>query len=405
MMSWYRFLLTCLPLLALLHVNALAAGPLIEEISFNAVSPQEETITFKLNGPHIPKIFSIKNGQPRVVFDFPDVGYKGGLPRTIAGKGGLVQAIRVGLHPAPAAKTRVVLDLVTSTSLDVKHQFNETTNTLVITIIQLDASAAKPSTKVPVQKDVKKTPPESPAEQPPVPKAVTGSALPVAPEPPPSLPQQEQAGPPAQQDAADIIQPAPLVVGPPPGAAGETAAKTTAAAKGKVSSAAPETTRTVTPPAPGGTSARPTPPTLSDAPAGAAGSTTPPLLKNISFDANSSRGEMILFSLNDFYPPIVFGLEQGLPKVVCDFMNTKAAPEVSTHLETKGKHVEHIRVAQHQNPDKLRVVIDLVPNKNYDLQQVFFKEDNMFVIIVNLLNDSTGKTDVVPARQAPQGKK
>jgi hypothetical protein len=28
-------------------------------------------------------------------------------------------------------------------------------------------------------------------------------------------------------------------------------------------------------------------------------------------------------------------------------------------------------------------VLDLVPNRNYDLQQVFFKEESMFMIIIN----------------------
>ena len=31
------------------------------------------------------------------------------------------------------------------------------------------------------------------------------------------------------------------------------------------------------------------------------------------------------------------------------------------------------------------MVIDLEPNHSYDLQQVFFKDDNLFVIIVNTI--------------------
>ena len=37
---------------------------------------------------------------------------------------------------------------------------------------------------------------------------------------------------------------------------------------------------------------------------------------------------------------------------------------------------------------RFRVTLELVPNKNYDLQQVFFKEDNLFVIIVNTYNQT-----------------
>ncbi|MCI5158676.1 MAG: hypothetical protein D3906_09615 [Candidatus Electrothrix sp. AUS1_2] len=37
---------------------------------------------------------------------------------------------------------------------------------------------------------------------------------------------------------------------------------------------------------------------------------------------------------------------------------------------------------------KIRVVLDLVPNYSYDLQQVFFKEENLFVIIINTLGNA-----------------
>jgi hypothetical protein len=35
--------------------------------------------------------------------------------------------------------------------------------------------------------------------------------------------------------------------------------------------------------------------------------------------------------------------------------------------------------------DKIRVVLDLAQDRDYDLQQVFFKNDNLFVLIVNEL--------------------
>ena len=36
---------------------------------------------------------------------------------------------------------------------------------------------------------------------------------------------------------------------------------------------------------------------------------------------------------------------------------------------------------------KVRVFIELLPNKRYNLQQVFFKEDNFFVLIINAAQD------------------
>ncbi len=114
----------------------------------------------------------------------------------------------------------------------------------------------------------------------------------------------------------------------------------------------------------------------------------PPLLSSVKFDKSSNRGEMVLFKLNDFYPPIVFGIEEDVPRVVCDFMDTKVIKAVAKFIECNGKFIKSVRIGTHMNPDKVRVVIDLAPNHNYDLQQVFFKEDNLFVIIVNTVDKS-----------------
>lgn len=113
-----------------------------------------------------------------------------------------------------------------------------------------------------------------------------------------------------------------------------------------------------------------------------------PLLTSISFDDSSNRGEMVLFKLNEFHPPIVFGIEEGTPRVVCDFKNTVAAKNVPELLKTAGKYIQKIRVGKENKKNKVRVVLDLVPNYSYDLQQVFFKEENLFMIIINTLGSA-----------------
>jgi hypothetical protein len=117
-----------------------------------------------------------------------------------------------------------------------------------------------------------------------------------------------------------------------------------------------------------------------------------PVLRDVSFDNTSSDSEMVLFKLNDFYPPIVFGIEKGNPRVVCDFLDTELSRDVRSVLETNGEYVARIRVARHNDPDKVRVVLDLVPNRNYDLQQVFFKEENLFVIVIDEFEDEPAAT-------------
>ena len=51
-------------------LRAEETGALLENITFDRESSTRETVTFKLNGPHIPKIFAMKGDVPKVVFDF-----------------------------------------------------------------------------------------------------------------------------------------------------------------------------------------------------------------------------------------------------------------------------------------------------------------------------------------------
>lgn len=108
-----------------------------------------------------------------------------------------------------------------------------------------------------------------------------------------------------------------------------------------------------------------------------------PLLLKLSFEDTSNKGEMVLFKLNGFYPPTVTGEEEGTPLVICNFAGTRLGDDVQNSMEIGGKFIQRLRVVQPQGSDAVKVTVELIPGKNYDLQQVFFKEDNLFVIIVN----------------------
>ena len=110
-----------------------------------------------------------------------------------------------------------------------------------------------------------------------------------------------------------------------------------------------------------------------------------PQLLEVSFDDSSNRGEMVLFHLNNFFPPTVSAIEKNNPRVLCDFQNMRLSGDVQKTINAGGKYVENIRTAYHVDKNKVRVVLDLSPDRDYDLQQVFFKNDNLFVLIVNEL--------------------
>ena len=110
-----------------------------------------------------------------------------------------------------------------------------------------------------------------------------------------------------------------------------------------------------------------------------------PQLLDISFDDSSNKGEMVLFHLTTFHPPTVSAVEKDNPRVFCDFAGMELGKGVEENIAAKGKYVERISTSKHSKPDKIRVVLNLTPHRDYDLQQVFFKNDNLFVLIVNEL--------------------
>ncbi|MDH4319466.1 MAG: AMIN domain-containing protein [Desulfobulbaceae bacterium] len=327
-------LITALPI----HALAEKEPQLLRDITFDGPSGIEERITFQLNGTLLPKVFAIKGENPRLVFDFPNTKAAAVLNNIIDTNGNLIKKIRIGIHGDDKLKTRVVLDLSSDSELNFSKNFDEKTNSLVVSVQPIRANGAQQKnvsqSSMDAQKQVPKTASPAPNTQP--------NSTPAS---------EAQKQIPPQNNTLDKTLNTDSQTPPPP----------------VQNTAQPKTEQTA--------------------------KDQPPVLESIKFDAGSNKGEMILFKLNDFYPPIVFGLEESLPRVVCDFINTTAAQEVANIIECDGKFIKTIRVGKHSNPNKVRVVLDLVPNKNYDLQQVFFKEDNLFVIIVNTLTESGEKPE------------
>lgn len=229
-------------------------------------------------------------------------------------------------------------------------------------------SEAKPAQAVAAEKVV--PPPAAPA------------AAPVAPPQPPAV--AAPASPAVKEPAPPVTKESPAAAAKEPKGTKKEEAKK-AEEKTPLAKEQPATTETTPPPA---EKAPPEAkqPTEQAPPVLAASANAEPELESIKFDPSSPKGEMIMFKLNGFHPPAVHGVEEGIPRVICDFNNTKLGAAAKKQIKTNGQHVKVIRTSVTKKPEKVRVVIDLEPNRSYDLQQVFFKDDNLFVIIVNTVS-------------------
>jgi hypothetical protein len=93
--------------------------------------------------------------------------------------------------------------------------------------------------------------------------------------------------------------------------------------------------------------------------------------------------EKVFFLVNGFYPPKRIALEGDRPRIACDFYGARLGKGIGRCIKVNGRLIQQIRTAVHQgkNP-KVRVVLDLMPGKNYEVEQVFYKKDNLYVITV-----------------------
>ncbi len=436
----------CPPLLALLLLCGLAAAevrPELRDLRFSTVAPGSEKVVLHLNGSYSPKVFTMKGKTPRLVLDFAGMTHSTRVSPTTVVNGALVQRIRVGLHPGEAPKTRVVLDLATLAGVSFDQQFDPAASTLTIELTGQGKGATPAAPTVTGRTapgSMQKTPnaarntPAPRLAKPPLAATAGQADTPSAPaadagkqdgtgaisgaigavDGAPTAQKKEAVAAPVAAAPAKQDKP-PQTAAAPETPAGTKAAATPAAATNQPAVAATAADKAAPPVAAQGAAAtpgeQPAPTAATQAsqvtadnktaqtasapqPQAATETTAPapaapagPMLESVTFDGKSPKGEMVLFKLNTFHPPEVHGVEQGIPRVICDFKDTRLADAAQNLIKTDGQHVKVIRISKTVQPEKVRVVLDLEPNRSYDLQQVFFKEDNLFVIIVNTVQN------------------
>ncbi|MGA7278067.1 MAG: AMIN domain-containing protein [Desulfocapsaceae bacterium] len=383
------------------NAQSQSSQPTIASISVTAGAGGEEQLVFKLSGSYAPKVFRLDGERPRLVFDFANTLYRGEKTQIEGNGGWVIDGVRIGRHTQPV-KTRVVVDIVQNADYQYDQTFNVSNNSLIITFFpneggepdkQTAATAGPQYIRLESKKIVHQ--PQPPPAPPAVPVASEKDTPADLTATTPVTPQASEQVPEAvPQPVAPIEKPiAPAATPPAPVAAIAAEQKKQVMPVDEEPAAAAETESSPTQkPASAAEAQIPEPaevesaqniatPALPEAEAA-------PLLLDVAFEKSANKSETVLFRLNNFFPPLVFGIEQGEPQVVCDFLDARLGPEVADSIQASGDFISRIEVVSESDPEKVRVTLTLVPNRHYDLQQLFFKEDNLFVIIVSELQDA-----------------
>jgi hypothetical protein len=140
--------------------------------------------------------------------------------------------------------------------------------------------------------------------------------------------------------------------------------------------------------------------TLHDAPKAIA-EPSKPFLREIRFEQALPGEETVLISVRDFSRPKLSALQGSEPRVVCDFLDAGLARTVNTRQTVDGSYIKRIRVGVHGNPTKIRVVLDLDPQHDYDVRQGYAVDDEVFFVVVTPSNPEGNAAKHDPSRSMP----
>jgi len=377
MIKYFRCVVPILFLLTPLFVWAVEepAPAAVEAILFES-DADAEYVRIRLSNVVQPVIFQLPGKNPRVVCDLPAVSYPQTMKKLLPAGGDLIRRIRIGVHHKPEPKTRIVIDLLPKGEYSVVHEYDDADAVLAIRIalkttkmksglVPTDTSASEEEFKT---LDSGGAPVEPPAS---TEKGGVDSVEPVVETPP--QPEEAPATAPPETTESEA-EAAPVEKAPPE-------------PKVPAATASPKTMENEVDDEPAVLLQQES--TLKLGGEGQGGDDVRedelPVLLDITYETSTNGKEMALFRLSGFYPPVVFSTEGDDLLVVCDFLDAMLGYGIDPVLQTDGKYIQKVRVEKFSDPAKVRVVLDLSEGFNYDVKQVFFKEDNLFVVVISSL--------------------
>jgi hypothetical protein len=109
------------------------------------------------------------------------------------------------------------------------------------------------------------------------------------------------------------------------------------------------------------------------------------LIRAILVETPGPNRRAVHIVLSDYHLPRTMVLEGERPRVVCDFYGLHLSSGIKKEVEYGTGLVRAVRVGTHlgENP-KIRIVVDLVPEHDYIVEQRFILEENVYLLDIRL---------------------
>lgn len=113
-------------------------------------------------------------------------------------------------------------------------------------------------------------------------------------------------------------------------------------------------------------------------------SPSPPMtIHAIEFSRDQDREEKLSIRIDHFQPPEIAAIEEGTPKVICTFSEAVLADRVPAVIPTKGRYIHLVQMDNDPDAATVRITLELTPNHHYDLKQIYFREEKVYVLLIS----------------------
>jgi TolA-binding protein len=103
------------------------------------------------------------------------------------------------------------------------------------------------------------------------------------------------------------------------------------------------------------------------------------IINDIKYYKVSDTQDKVLIYVNAMNNPKLQTLNGESPRIVLDFLNTRNIEKEKYEINTDGNFIKRIRISSYKEPlQKVRVVLDMMPNKKYSVDQEFSKKENIY---------------------------
>jgi hypothetical protein len=103
-------------------------------------------------------------------------------------------------------------------------------------------------------------------------------------------------------------------------------------------------------------------------------------VKNITYRLEDSGKEAILIEFDRFYTPAIFTIEGKSARIVLDIVNASSFRKEWAMIDVGGKIIKRIRCSENPRTNTLRIVIDVEPLRDYQVQPAFSKRRNIYML-------------------------